>query len=271
MTKDEALAMDLALEALEGVVKNCWRDIPSWRLDEIKERITAIKQARSAPYVALPRVQSCYCPNCEAMGKELAALKAQLAPVQEPVADAMARYLRVCSSGRMPKKLQESVQNLVYDAERLGYFKAITPPAAQITYTKKDVDSVRDHLMAINTCIAAQDVIGAQAMVVDVLKMLEDFNVTMQKDQNPAAFVRDDGSWDGTVLELVWDKKDDGFIYKPLYTTPPGGRQSEDCLTAAQRQWVKLTDKERNKIRFDHLDYDERAQAIEAKLMEKNT
>ena len=72
--KDEAL--DLALEALEGVVKNCWRDIPSWRLDEIKERITAIKQARSAP------VQSCYCPNCEAMGKELAALKAQPAPVQ---------------------------------------------------------------------------------------------------------------------------------------------------------------------------------------------
>jgi hypothetical protein len=47
MTKDEAL--DKALEALEGVVKNCWRDIPSWRLDEIKEHITAIKQARSAP------------------------------------------------------------------------------------------------------------------------------------------------------------------------------------------------------------------------------
>jgi hypothetical protein len=31
-------------------------------------------------------VQSCFCPNCEAMGKELAALKAQPAPVQEPVA-----------------------------------------------------------------------------------------------------------------------------------------------------------------------------------------
>jgi hypothetical protein len=45
--KDEALK--LALEALEGVVKNCWRDIPSWRLDEIKERITAIKQALAAP------------------------------------------------------------------------------------------------------------------------------------------------------------------------------------------------------------------------------
>jgi hypothetical protein len=47
MDKDKALK--LALEALEGVVKNCWRDIPSWRLDEIKERITAIKQALVAP------------------------------------------------------------------------------------------------------------------------------------------------------------------------------------------------------------------------------
>jgi hypothetical protein len=52
MTKEEALAFDLALEALEGVVKNCWRDIPSWRLDEIKERITAIKQARALDKMA---------------------------------------------------------------------------------------------------------------------------------------------------------------------------------------------------------------------------
>jgi hypothetical protein len=37
---------------------------------------------RYDPPVAEP-VQSCYCPNCEAMGKELAALKAQPAPVQE--------------------------------------------------------------------------------------------------------------------------------------------------------------------------------------------
>jgi hypothetical protein len=28
------------------------------------------------------------------------------------------------------------------------------------------------------------------------------------------------------------------------WPTPPGGRQSEDCLTAAQRQWVGLTDEE---------------------------
>ena len=53
-TKDEALS--LALEALEGVVKNCWRDIPSWRLDEIKEQITAIKQAIAAPVQPVGRV-----------------------------------------------------------------------------------------------------------------------------------------------------------------------------------------------------------------------
>ena len=39
----------------------------------------------------------------------------------------------------------------------------------------------------------------------------------------------------------------------------------------APKPWVGLTDEERNKIRFDYLDYDERAQAIEAKLKEKNT
>jgi hypothetical protein len=66
MTKDEAL--DLALEALEeSQTDNDTMEF--W--DRKTKAITAIKQARSAP------VQSCYCPNCEAMGKELAALKAQ--------------------------------------------------------------------------------------------------------------------------------------------------------------------------------------------------
>jgi hypothetical protein len=53
-------------------------EILSDALAESRQEVAAIKQARSAP------VQSCYCPNCEAMGKELAALKAQPAPVQEP-------------------------------------------------------------------------------------------------------------------------------------------------------------------------------------------
>jgi hypothetical protein len=67
MTTERAL--DLALEALEKL----------WLLGDqagaiANPAITAIKQALAAP------VQSCYCPNCEAMGKELAALKAQPAP-----------------------------------------------------------------------------------------------------------------------------------------------------------------------------------------------
>jgi hypothetical protein len=39
---------------LEDVVKNCWRDIPSWRLDEIKERITALRQLLEAEPVQEP-------------------------------------------------------------------------------------------------------------------------------------------------------------------------------------------------------------------------
>jgi hypothetical protein len=51
-----------------------------------------------------------------------------------------------------------------------------------------------------------------------------------------------------------------------LHTTPP----IVAAPLAAQKPWAGLTDEERNKIRFDYLDYDERARAIEAKLKEKN-
>jgi len=78
--KDEALK--LALEALETeLVVDITNGAEVGEAAELMcEAITAIKQALAAP------VQSCYCPNCEAMGKELAALKAQPEPVQEPVA-----------------------------------------------------------------------------------------------------------------------------------------------------------------------------------------
>jgi hypothetical protein len=116
MYKDEALK--LALEALE----TCEVAWPGTRFkskyfaeDEVKAAITAIKQVRALDkkaenarelgldYEPVPEnfmdalrfdvamrdaapVQSCYCPNCEAMGKELTALKAQPA-VQEPLSD----------------------------------------------------------------------------------------------------------------------------------------------------------------------------------------
>ena len=88
MTTDKAL--DLALAALEGVVKNCWRDIPSWRLDELKERITAIKQARSAP-VQEPadgtQVSKVWWDGEKLMAKPIPLEDLyRPAPVQEPVA-----------------------------------------------------------------------------------------------------------------------------------------------------------------------------------------
>ena len=97
-------------------------------------------------------------------------------------------------------------------------------------------------------------------------KDFEDTDLSTQPapvQRSPVAFIRDDGSWDGTVLEIVWDKKDDGFIYKPLYTSPP------------QRTWVGLTPEEVQEI---HDTYHKRmggpqefASMVEAKLKEKNT
>jgi hypothetical protein len=71
-----------------------------------------------------------------------------------------------------------------------------------------------------------------------------------------------DGVWKDFISEKHYKAtlEDGSWPIRALYTTSP----------AAQRQWVGLTDEERNKIRFDHLDYDERARAIEAKLKEKN-
>jgi hypothetical protein len=62
------------------------------------------------------------------------------------------------------------------------------------------------------------------------------------------------------VQEPAFYRHEDGHLMTPnrakflgldlddlqaLYTTPPGGRQSEDCLTAAKREWTGLTDEEK--------------------------
>jgi hypothetical protein len=82
---DKDKALDLALEALEHLQPTALTSF--YTIGARDKAITAIKQARSAP------MQSCYCPNCEAMGKELAALKAQ--PAQLPTGmprDEMLQY-----------------------------------------------------------------------------------------------------------------------------------------------------------------------------------
>jgi hypothetical protein len=60
---------------------------------------------------------------------------------------------------------------------------------------------------------------------------------------------------------------------RPVYT-PPGGRQSEDCLTAAQRQsarsaWVGLTDKDWNRSKHNY-DFQKGVDWAESILKEKN-
>jgi hypothetical protein len=66
--------------------------------------------------------QSCYCPNCEAMGKELAALKAQ--PVQEPVA-------WICNHHEVGVKNDVDYWQDDIDALPVGTPLYTTPPAAQ--------------------------------------------------------------------------------------------------------------------------------------------
>jgi hypothetical protein len=50
-------------------------------IEKVRKESGSWKPLYTTPTAAAP-VQSCYCPNCEAMGRELAALKAQPAPVQ---------------------------------------------------------------------------------------------------------------------------------------------------------------------------------------------
>jgi hypothetical protein len=88
MTKDEALALDLALEALEPF------STPNWAgagVDKVNAAITAIRQVRSAP-VQEPakRVCSLGCKNLGAccadpMCEAVAAIPPAQPAVQEPV------------------------------------------------------------------------------------------------------------------------------------------------------------------------------------------
>jgi hypothetical protein len=110
MTKDEALALDLALEALEPF------STPNWAgtgVDKVNAAITAIRQVRSAP-VQEPakRVCSLGCKNLGAccadpMCEAVAAIPPAQPAVQEPVGytDGDGRAWAVKWSGALPPNL----------------------------------------------------------------------------------------------------------------------------------------------------------------------
>ncbi len=179
MTKDKALK--LALEALEGVVKNCWRDIPSWRLDEIKERITVIKQALDKK-----------AENARELG-----LDYEPAPVQEPVAhcEAGPEFCPVCRAETRSLALAAAVGYIQRNTPTLVWTEicnalTTTPPAAQRQWfrlSEEEIDEIFNNQpgYCLDHYLFAEDVISkyeeknavAQLVVPDVLN---------PKDENPA-------------------------------------------------------------------------------------
>jgi hypothetical protein len=276
MNKDEALAMDLALEALD-IVK-----IHFTQNRHVNEAITAIKQVRSAPVqepVAWMYWQSClnddgtqtapwvqryskFKPPESVINKEITPLyttpPAQPAPVQEPV------FCEYCGGN---------------DDADFGL------PTDHCTDCARPQPAAQEDIQRLSALVRAQQI------TIDKLEQVRSAPV-----QEPVAIVDEDG-----VIVVC------NYKYKPgdkLYTAPPGGRQSEDCLTAAQQEiqrlsalvraqqitiekleaqrpvaephkWVGLTVEEINSVRYRR-DWTAPwtdttfARAIEAKLKEKN-
>ena len=63
-----------------------------------------------------------------------------------PVSEAIARYLRVCSSGGMPRRYVDIVQLAVEDAERLGYFNGLATARESALVAERD--AYKDRLFA---------------------------------------------------------------------------------------------------------------------------
>jgi hypothetical protein len=192
---------------------------------------------------------------------ELDAIKQALAaqPVQEPVAsaayDMVDRFLR---------------NNLSSDADYAEYSAALdalytTPPAQPAPVQEKWGASA----VMNPDYVAAQKEKSQQALDVMAENARE-----LGLDYEPA---------DGTQVSKVW-WDGEKLMAKPIpfvefYKAAPAPGYCRQCkqysieepLPAAQRQWVGLTDEERNTIGRHHAYVDNIIRATEAKLKEKNT
>jgi hypothetical protein len=191
MTKDEALAMDLALEALD-IVK-----IHFTQNRHVNDAITAIKQARSAPVpepVAWVDVKDTNHGPYAFHGKELLPVgKHDLytTPPAQPAPDL----------SKLKPENQQQMREWIADG----------------SFAQRAIDTMFEFSKEITALKAAP-------VPEPVAWMFED----------------DEGDKHKTFRQTPPSPEDVAYIAKwnrpawvPLYTTPPGGRQSEDCLTAA--------------------------------------
>jgi hypothetical protein len=245
MTKDEAIsterALDLALEALERMKGYC--NVFLHRRDErnpheqVCEAITAIKQARSAPVpepVAWVDVKDTNHGPYAFHGKELLPVGKHDLYTTPPAQPAP-------DLSKLKPENQQQMREWIADG----------------SFAQRAIDTMFEFSKEITALKAAP-------VPEPVAWMFED----------------DEGDKHKTFRQTPPSPEDVAYIAKwnrpawvPLYTTPPGGRQSEDCLTAAQLQWVGLTDEERKEIWKGcdptHAGYV--TALVEAKLKEKNT
>jgi hypothetical protein len=191
-------------------------------------------------YLPAP-VQSCYCPNCEEMGKELAALKSQPAPVQEP------RY----TTGHCKEKAQPGgcqLHNLHCGYPACDRKAANTLPAAQQEHEPENEPHV--------SLASVQEPYG----YVWFTKHMEHRFTRMKPHP-------DMGAMD---IRLVYTTPPAQPAPAPGYCKHCKQYSIEEPLPAAQRQWVGLTDDERSECVNTPFVSQQWAN-IEAKLKEKNT
>jgi hypothetical protein len=221
-TKDKAIsgnvsterALDLALEALEETLKTLddananpggpiadtiWYSSHETLFDYLEAQITAIKQARSAPYVASPRVQ-------------------------EPVA------------WRWKNNGEDKWLNEYTYLDRGG---PDCPEECEPLYTTPPTAPVQEPVGVFRE----DDDIGHVDLMPHQQMKLKDGDLVYAAPPKAPVQSAERGEPVAWIFkpnrELLWpnevERKNPLELneYAPLYTTPPGGRQSEDCLTAA--------------------------------------
>ena len=261
MTKDEELAFDLALEALE-VNNQAWKSLADsgdagfWEAEEQPfyelsvKAITAIKQARSAPTSAEYAMGYAegFNDGCKPTPVPDPDYWPGTKPVQEPVAhcEAGPNYCQQCHKESLPTYGSEEVRKL----REVIKSQANIISSYESNYGKTSVNLLhgreRELLSWVSDSVVQVTPASQPAPVQEPVWIRPD---DLQKAQRAPFLCR------------VEPNKRDDFV--PLYTTPP----------AAQRQWVGLTDEEKRQI-FEREDYQgwlDYINAIEAKLKEKNT